>query len=123
MVTFRFQAYGHGFENPAKRLLRALSLTPRQREKNMERRTFLAAAGVAAASVMIGSKAQADDLALGPLPGTRYPDPRVEAIDKRFHAKIGNAAIEQRHSTRPSIDRWPRSCVLFRLLQIEGCAG
>jgi gluconolactonase len=61
----------------------------------MERRTFLAAAGAAAASVMIGSKARADELALGPLPGTRYPDARVEAVDKRFHAKIGNAAIER----------------------------
>jgi gluconolactonase len=32
---------------------------------------------------------------LGLLPGTRYPDPRIEAIDKRFTGKIGNAGIER----------------------------
>lgn len=32
---------------------------------------------------------------LGPLPGTRYPDPRVEALDRRFVYKQGNAAIER----------------------------
>ena len=25
-----------------------------------------------------------DGLRLGPLPGTRYPDPRIEALDPRF---------------------------------------
>jgi gluconolactonase len=34
-------------------------------------------------------------LPLGHLPGTRYPDPRVKALDKRFTARIGNAAIER----------------------------
>jgi gluconolactonase len=34
-------------------------------------------------------------LPLGNLPGTRYPDPRIEALDKRFKAKQGNAAIER----------------------------
>jgi gluconolactonase len=34
-------------------------------------------------------------LPLGNLPGTRYPDPRIEALDKRFTAKQGNAAIER----------------------------
>ena len=39
--------------------------------------------------------ARAETLALGVLPGWRYPDPRIEALDKRFGAKIGNAAIER----------------------------
>jgi gluconolactonase len=34
-------------------------------------------------------------LPLGNLPGTRYPDPRIEALDKRFKVKAGNAAIER----------------------------
>jgi gluconolactonase len=34
-------------------------------------------------------------LPLGNLPGTRYPDPRIEALDRRFTAKQGNAAIER----------------------------
>ena len=33
-------------------------------------------------------------LPLGPLPGTRYPDPRIEVLDKRFRRQ-GNAAIER----------------------------
>lgn len=34
-------------------------------------------------------------LPLGNLPGTRYPDPRIERLDPRFTQKIGNAAIER----------------------------
>jgi gluconolactonase len=34
-------------------------------------------------------------LPLGPLPDTRYPDPRIEVLDKRFRYKQGNAAIER----------------------------
>ncbi len=34
-------------------------------------------------------------LPLGNLPGTHYPDPRIEALDTRFKAKAGNAAIER----------------------------
>jgi len=34
-------------------------------------------------------------LPLGHLPDTRYPDPRIESLDKRFRHKIGNAAIER----------------------------
>jgi gluconolactonase len=57
----------------------------------MERRTFLA--GAAAASLV--TPAAADMLPLGPLPGTHYPDPRVEPLDKRFKYKQGNAYIER----------------------------
>jgi gluconolactonase len=59
----------------------------------MKRRTFLT--GGAAVAVTAGTAARADDFALGLLPGTRYPDPRIEALDKRFTAKIGNAGIER----------------------------
>jgi gluconolactonase len=34
-------------------------------------------------------------LPLGPLEQTRYPDPRVESLDKRFTARQGNAGIER----------------------------
>ena len=60
----------------------------------MDRRAFLTAAAGAAATMMAPQFAKADELLLGPLPGTRYPDPRIEALDPRFR-KIGNAAIER----------------------------
>jgi len=34
-------------------------------------------------------------LPLGPLPATRYPDPRIESFDPRFTARQGNAGIER----------------------------
>ena len=58
----------------------------------MDRRAVLAGLGLVAVS---GALARADELPLGLLAGTRYPDPRIEAIDKRFTAKIGNAGIER----------------------------
>jgi gluconolactonase len=62
----------------------------------MQRRALLAAAAGGSAAALFGSRiAGADALPLGPLPGTRYPDPRIQALDPRFHAKIGNAAIER----------------------------
>ncbi len=62
----------------------------------MQRRAFLAvAAGVTAAAALESWNAAADELPLGPLPGTRYPDPRIQALDPRFKAKIGNVAIER----------------------------
>ncbi len=63
----------------------------------MERRTFLAGtAGLAVAAAGLGIKsAAADTLPLGDLPNWRYPDPRVEALDKSFKYKVGNAAIER----------------------------
>jgi gluconolactonase len=63
----------------------------------MERRTFLAgAAGAAVVAAGLGVRsAAADTLPLGDLPNWRYPDPRVEVLDKRFKYKVGNAAIER----------------------------
>ena len=63
----------------------------------MERRMFLAgAAGAAVAAAGLGVRsAAADTLPLGDLPNWRYPDPRVEVLDKRFKYKVGNAAIER----------------------------
>ncbi len=34
-------------------------------------------------------------LPLGPLPDTRYPDPHIESLDKRFVYRQGNAAVER----------------------------
>jgi gluconolactonase len=62
----------------------------------MERRTFLAsAAGAMAAAAIPPNLAKADELPLGPLPGTRYPDTRVKGLDPRFKYNIGNAYIER----------------------------
>jgi gluconolactonase len=74
----------------------------------MQRRTFLA--GAAAVAATAAKPAAADVLPLGDLPGTRYPDPRVEALDKRFTARVGNAAI-QRVATG---FRWAEGPVYFR---------
>jgi len=60
----------------------------------MQRRGFLGTAAGGAAAMAIGP-AIADQLPLGDLPNTRYPDPRVEVLDKRFKYKVGNAAIER----------------------------
>ena len=54
-----------------------------------------------------------DGLRLGPLPGTRYPDPRIEVLDPRF-PRQGNAGIE-RIATGC---RWAEGPVYFRDL---GC--
>src|SRR5258708_9083502 len=60
----------------------------------MQRRTFLAGTVAAAAATAL-KPADAEPLPLGDLPNWRYPDPRVEALDKRFKARVGNAAIER----------------------------
>src|ERR1700686_4817325 len=77
---------------------------------NMQRRTFLTAAPGAAAVIFESGQAAADELPLGPLPGTRYPDPRIEVLDARFKYKIGNAAIER---VCPGF-RWCEGTVYFR---------
>jgi hypothetical protein len=75
----------------------------------MERRTFLATAA-AAATAMALDPAKADKLPLGNLPNWRYPDPRVEALDKKFKYKVGNAAIERIATGF----RWAEGPVYFR---------
>jgi gluconolactonase len=67
----------------------------------------MAAAGAAAMAI---EPAIADQLPLGDLPGTRYPDPRVEVLDKRFKYKVGNAAIERIATGF----RWAEGPVYFR---------
>jgi gluconolactonase len=54
-------------------------------------------------------RAQRGDLPLGPLPGTRYPDPRIEKLDKRF-PKQGNSGIERIATGF----RWAEGPVYFR---------
>jgi gluconolactonase len=49
-------------------------------------------------------------LPLGNLPDTRYPDPRIEALDKRFCSRQGNAAIERIATGF----RWAEGPVWFR---------
>ena len=49
-------------------------------------------------------------LPLGHLPDTRYPDPRIEALDKRFIHKVGNAGIERIATGF----RWAEGPVYFR---------
>ena len=73
----------------------------------MQRRAFLVGAAAAAAAL---KSASADVLPLGDLPNSRYPDPRVEALDKRFKAKVGNAAIERVATGF----RWAEGPVYFR---------
>lgn len=75
----------------------------------MERRSFVAGVGAIASAIM-SNAARADQLPLGDLPGTRYPDPRLEAVDKRFKAKVGNAAIERIATGF----RWAEGPVYFR---------
>jgi len=75
----------------------------------MQRRTFLAGTAAVAATTALNS-ASADTLPLGDLPNWRYPDPRVEALDKRFKAKVGNAAIERIATGL----RWAEGPVYFR---------
>jgi len=76
----------------------------------MERRTFLQGSAATLAAAALAPKAMADELPLGPLPGTRYPDPRVEALDARFKYKVGNAYVE-RVATGC---RWSEGPVYFR---------
>lgn len=49
-------------------------------------------------------------LPLGHLPGTRYPDPRIEPLDRRFTYRQGNAAIERIATGF----RWAEGPVYFR---------
>jgi len=75
----------------------------------MYRRNFVSGAG-AFASALVSTVAFADQLPLGDFLGTRYPDPRLESLDKRFAAKVGNAAIERIATGF----RWAEGPVYFR---------
>ncbi len=61
---------------------------------SLDRRVFLGAS-LAVATAAATKSVAADTLPLGNLPNWRYPDARVEALDKRFKYKVGNAAIER----------------------------
>jgi len=61
----------------------------------MQRRTFLKGAVGTGLAAVAGTPARAETLPLGDLPGTRYPDPRVEVLSPKFRYRIGNAAIER----------------------------
>src|SRR5690348_12158708 len=76
----------------------------------MQRREFLGAAAATAAALALEPAAHADTLPLGDLPNWRYPDGRVEALDKRFTARVGNAAIERVATGF----RWAEGPVYFR---------
>jgi gluconolactonase len=78
-------------------------------EAMMQRRTFLAGTAAAATATVV-RPAHGDTLPLGDLPNWRYPDPRVEALDRRFKARIGNAAIERIATGL----RWAEGPVYFR---------
>jgi gluconolactonase len=75
----------------------------------MQRRTFLAGTAVAATAAAL-KPANADTLPLGDLPNWCYPDPRLEVLDKRFKARVGNAAIERIATGL----RWAEGPVYFR---------
>ena len=77
----------------------------------MNRRVFLAAsaAGVTSAATLPFANAaevpplgetgvplyQGEKMPLGPLPNSRYPDPHIELLDKRFKGSPGTGAVER----------------------------
>ena len=61
-------------------------------------------------STSLHSAGASAQLPLGNLPEWRYPDPRIERLDKRFKHAIGNAAIERIATGF----RWAEGPVYFR---------
>src|ERR1700720_2349940 len=75
----------------------------------MDRRTFLAATAVTAAMPTVKAAgategpfgetgvplSATEQLPLGPLPDSRYPDHHIEAVDKRFKGSVGTGAVER----------------------------
>jgi gluconolactonase len=79
----------------------------------MNRRAFLAGSAASATAVALNAAAAVTEgplgetgvplvpspsarLPLGPLPGSRYPDPHIEALDrKRFKGSVGTGAVER----------------------------
>jgi gluconolactonase len=82
-----------------------------QMEETMNRRAFLAATAAAVTAATLKGAAAATEgpfgetgvplrgterLPLGPLPGSRYPDPHIEVLDeKRFKGSPGTGAVER----------------------------
>ena len=60
-----------------------------EKAKAMDRRSFLAAATTVAAATGMASSAFARNFGPDAEP-TRYPDPDIVSLDKRFGAKLGN---------------------------------
>ena len=78
----------------------------------MNRRLFLAASTATATAAALKTAAAVTEpvlgetgdplhptgdlrMPLGPLPGSRYPDPHIEALDKRFKGSPGTGAVER----------------------------
>jgi gluconolactonase len=74
----------------------------------MHRRAFLAASAATISAVTLKVPGVAayvatrkngiqgsDRLPLGPLPNSRYPDPHIESLDKRFKGSVGTGAVER----------------------------
>jgi gluconolactonase len=75
----------------------------------MNRRAFLAASAATAAAAVTTANAAtegpfgetgvplvpSEPLPLGPLPNSRYPDPHIESLDKRFKGSPGTGAVER----------------------------
>jgi gluconolactonase len=64
------------------------------RPGGLDRRTLMTAAAGAGALTALGGSALAREFGRGAAP-IRYPDPDIVVIDKRFKAKLGNAAIQR----------------------------
>ena len=93
----------------------------------MNRRAFLAASTAGATAVTLKMAAAATEpllgetgipllptgdlrLPLGPLSGSRYPDPHIEVLDKRFKGSPGTGAVERIASGL----RWAEGPAYFR---------
>ena len=76
----------------------------------MNRRAFLTTAAAAASAATLKAAnatterpfgetgvplRDSQPLPLGPLPGSRYPDPQIESLDKRFKGSPGTGAVER----------------------------
>src|ERR1043166_9510783 len=75
----------------------------------MHRRAFLTATAAATAAALKSAHAASERpygvtgvpltarpaLPLGPLPGSRYPDPHIESLDKRFKGSPGTGSVER----------------------------
>src|SRR5262245_49878801 len=70
------------------------SITPKP---NLDRRGFLTAAAGLAATTAMAPEAFARNFGPGVEP-TRYPDPDVVVLDKRFKYKLGNTPIQRLHT-------------------------